>query len=166
MKLPGRHRAVLAATVAFSAAGMTLAVIPAAQAAPAATAASAPVLIDCTPHGLVKPKTFIITCADANDSLTKLTWSHWGSTASGKGTEVINTCVPSCVAGHFKKYGAGVSLTRPRPRPHHAGAELLHPDDHHLHRQGAARLPPRPDDQALDQGLSQRCAWPRSGVPA
>jgi len=116
VKLPGWYGLVLAAAVAVSAAGLALAAAPAALAAPAATAK--PVLVDCASHGDVKPKNFTLACADGNDFLAKLSWSHWAATASGTGTEEINTCQPSCVAGHVKKYGVTVALLRVRPRPH------------------------------------------------
>ncbi len=118
MKLPRMRRAMVAAAIAVSAFGAALSVSPAAHAAPAA---SRPVLIDCTPKGLIKPRTFIITCADGNDYVAFLRWAHWGSAAGGKGTEFINNCNPNCASGHFHKFGVKVYLWRPRPRPHHPG---------------------------------------------
>ncbi|HEY3906251.1 MAG TPA: hypothetical protein VGM14_20240 [Streptosporangiaceae bacterium] len=113
------RRLALAAAVALSAVGTALATLPAAQGAPAA--ASKPKLVNCSGIGTVKPKGFIITCADAGDSLTKLKWSNWSTTASGKGTDVVNDCKPNCAEGHFHKYGVDVSLFRVKPWSHHAG---------------------------------------------
>ena len=113
------RRLALAAAVALSAVGTALATLPAAQAAPAA--APKPKLVNCSGIGTVKPKGFIITCADAGDSLTKLKWSNWSTTASGKGTDVVNDCNPNCAEGHFHKYGVDVSLFRVKPWSHHAG---------------------------------------------
>jgi hypothetical protein len=110
------RRLALAAAVALSAVGAAL---PRAQAEP--RAAAKPKLITCENKGTVKPKAFTITCADGNDGLVQLKWSHWGTTASGKGTEEINTCNPNCAEGHFKKYGVDVSLFRVKPWPHHSG---------------------------------------------
>jgi hypothetical protein len=111
-------RRLLTAAIAASALGGALAVAPAASAAPSS---SRPVLVNCQNKATVKPKQFIITCADGNDFLTGLAWSNWGVTASGKGTEEINTCNPNCAAGKFRKFGADVKLSRPKARPHHAG---------------------------------------------
>ena len=112
------RRLVLAAAVAFSAIGTAIAAVPAAQASPTA---SKPKLINCLNKATIEPKTFVLTCADGNDYLARLTWSSWSTTASGKGTEFINTCNPNCAAGHFRKYGVDVSLSRVKPWPHHVG---------------------------------------------
>jgi hypothetical protein len=115
-------RTLLTAAIAASALGGALAAAPAAMAAPASTR---PVLVNCLDKATVKPSQFIITCADGNDYLAKLKWSHWGATASGKGTEWINTCNPNCAAGKFRKFGASVKLWRPKARPHHRGQEYF-----------------------------------------
>jgi hypothetical protein len=70
----------------------------------APSAAGPPVLVNCVGHGRVKPRSEILTCADANDALMKMTWSRWSTQALGTGTESINTCVPNCAEGHFKHY--------------------------------------------------------------
>jgi hypothetical protein len=118
VRIPRIRRAVLAAAVAVSAFGAAASALPAAH---AATGASKPVLVQCTNRGSVKPRQFTITCADGNDFLSGLKWSSWASTASGKGTEWINTCNPNCAAGHFHKFGVKVYLWRVRPRPHVRG---------------------------------------------
>jgi hypothetical protein len=110
------RRLALAAAVALSAVGTAIATIPAAQAAPAA---KRPVLIDCSNAATVKPKVFVIACADGNDNLQALKWSSWGTTAGGTGTDFVNTCDPNCATGHFHKYGVKVKLYRVKPRPHH-----------------------------------------------
>jgi len=125
LKLPVRHQLVVAAAIAFSAFGATLAVGPAAQAAPPRPAASAPALVNCLGKATVKPRSFIITCADGNNYLASLKWSHWASTASGKGINWINDCVPACFDGKFYKYPAQVYLWRARPRPRHSGQEYF-----------------------------------------
>ena len=51
------------------------------------------------------PKTFVITCADANYELTALRWRGFGSArATASGTARANDCTPSCVAGRFHSY--------------------------------------------------------------
>jgi len=52
----------------------------------------------------VAPSSLIISCADANRSITNITWHHWGSTvATGTGTLHWNTCTPTCVAGTWRQ---------------------------------------------------------------
>jgi hypothetical protein len=42
-------------------------------------------------------------------------WQHWnGSSAYSTGRLWFNTCVPTCSAGHYKKYRASVTLWRVR----------------------------------------------------
>jgi hypothetical protein len=66
---------------------------------------------DCV-HEAVKPRSIIITCADANFVLTGLKWSHWRRrSAAGAGSAKINDCKPSCANGHFHKYPVSVSLS-------------------------------------------------------
>jgi hypothetical protein len=79
------------------------------------------VLVDCRHHAVILPRTFTLTCADANDALTRLSWVSWRTVAYGSGTERINSCVPSCAAGHFRSYRALITLWRPRARGHGTG---------------------------------------------
>ena len=51
------------------------------------------------------PKTFVITCADANYELAGLHWRAWGSAkATATGSARANDCTPNCAAGHFHAY--------------------------------------------------------------
>ena len=51
------------------------------------------------------PKSFVITCADANYELSGLRWHGWGTAhATASGTAHANDCSPTCVAGHFHAY--------------------------------------------------------------
>jgi hypothetical protein len=105
---------------AFAAAAMLgsslLGLAGSASASAAAAPAGQPVLVDCVGHGHVKPKSEILTCADANDALTKMAWSQWSAQALGTGTEAINTCVPNCAQGHIKHYKVITVLWRPQAR--------------------------------------------------
>ena len=109
-------RAWFIAVLTLVAAGLTitgLTLSGPAQAAPAHLAAPAtPVVFDCPgQHALVKPKTFVLACADGNSLFDQLTWTTWTSgLASAKGTLVQNDCVPYCAAGHFHPYPALVVL--------------------------------------------------------
>jgi hypothetical protein len=94
---------------------------PAAQAAarPAAASwANTVVLVNCRHHGVVTPRTYILSCADANDYLASLRWVSWRSVAYGSGVEHINTCVPNCAAGHFHRFPVLVTAWRAKPRGH------------------------------------------------
>jgi hypothetical protein len=110
-------RAWLITVLAFAAAGLTitgLTLSGPAQAAPVRPA-SAPaqiVVFDCPgQHGMVRPKSFVLACADGNSALPKLAWSTWASgLASAKATLVQNDCTPYCAAGHFHSYPALVVL--------------------------------------------------------
>jgi hypothetical protein len=110
-------RPVLGAFAAAAMAGSSLlGLAGTASASTAAPAAGQPVLVNCVGHGLVKPKSEILTCADANDALTKMVWTQWGTQALGTGTESINTCVPNCAEGHFKHYKVITVLWRQEAR--------------------------------------------------
>jgi hypothetical protein len=109
--------AVLTATVlTLTGAGLTITGVTLsgpAQAAPAHLAAPATqVVFDCPgQHAMVKPKSFVLACADGNSLFDKLTWTTWTSgLASAKGTLVQNDCTPYCAAGHFHRYPALVVL--------------------------------------------------------
>jgi hypothetical protein len=79
------------------------------------------VLVNCRHHAVILPHSFVLTCADANDVLTSLSWVSWRNVAFGSGTERVNSCIPSCAAGHFHSYHALITLWRPRARGHGTG---------------------------------------------
>jgi hypothetical protein len=67
------------------------------------------VVLDCLGHPQVRPSSFILACADANDYLTKLSWTSWGPyLASAVGTQEENDCIPYCAAGRFYAYPVDV----------------------------------------------------------
>lgn len=132
MKYSLLRRGRVAASIALGAGVIALAgtlpaeasTVAAAQPArPAATAWANPavVLVGCRHRGLVLPRKYILTCADANNYLTGLRWVSWRTVAFGSGIEHINSCQPSCAAGHFRRYRVLVNLWRARPRAHHHG---------------------------------------------
>ena len=75
---------------------------------PAAAASARMVAFDCPGQpALVRPRTFVLACADGNALLDKLSWTSWTpGLASAAGTFVLNDCLPTCVAGHFHRYPA------------------------------------------------------------
>jgi hypothetical protein len=90
--------------------GLTLGLTGSAHAAPASPART--VVFDCPgQHALVRPGSFILTCADGNAYFGKLSWTSWTpGLASAKGTLELNDCTPYCAAGHFHSYPAIVVL--------------------------------------------------------
>jgi hypothetical protein len=71
------------------------------------------VVFDCPgrPAPLVRPGTFILSCADANSFVGKLSWTSWTpGVASATGALEDNDCIPNCAAGHFHAYPAVVLL--------------------------------------------------------
>jgi hypothetical protein len=100
---------------ALAASALTFGLVASASAAPAApkgTVSIQTVVLDCPGVGaLVRPKTFILTCADGYVQLGKLSWTSWTpGLASATGTLIKNTCTPSCVAGHGVFYPVVVVL--------------------------------------------------------
>jgi len=70
-------------------------------------------IFDCSTAASVAPKTFVLTCADANTELTALTWSGWGqTTANAKGTARWNNCTPNCVSGKWQSAAISVYAYR------------------------------------------------------
>jgi hypothetical protein len=83
--------------------------------------AAVPEVFNCQ-KAQVKPGTFILTCADGNDVLSRLSWSSWtASSARGTGTDMVNDCQPYCAAGKFHSYPADVTFSRSVPVPGHPG---------------------------------------------
>jgi hypothetical protein len=69
------------------------------------------VVLNCLGQAQVRPSSFILACADANDYLTKLSWTSWEpNLASAYGTQEENDCIPYCAAGHFHAYPVDVVL--------------------------------------------------------
>ena len=91
----------------------------AALSAPAASGTT--VVVNCVNKSQVRPASFVLTCADANDVLTGMQWVNWASEAFATGTEKINNCTPSCALGKFISYPVLVTLWRPEPLPNHPG---------------------------------------------
>ena len=62
-----------------------------------------------------KPRSVIVTCADANYRLRGLRWRRWnGPVARGRGFVYVNDCIPFCAAGRFHYHPVVVRLTKPR----------------------------------------------------
>jgi hypothetical protein len=62
-----------------------------------------------------RPRSAVLTCADANWRLRGMSWRRWnGRVASGRGWSYENDCVPYCAAGHFHSYPVVVHASKPR----------------------------------------------------
>lgn len=113
MKRP-RAVTLLALTIAVLAAtGLALGLTVPAHAAPPRPALYPvrAVVFDCAGKTVVKPKTFVLACADGNAYFKNLSWTSWTpGLASARGTYVQNDCTPYCAAGHFHSYPAVVVL--------------------------------------------------------
>jgi hypothetical protein len=84
------------------------------------------VVVTCAGHGVAKPRGYVITCADANDYLSKMSWANWRpGSAFGSGTDVVNDCTPNCAAGKFKKYPVLAVLWRAESLPHGASGRFF-----------------------------------------
>jgi hypothetical protein len=56
-------------------------------------------MLTCRGSSVVKPTSFVITCADGNTELTSTHWTSWSATgATGTTTFGINLCKPYCAA--------------------------------------------------------------------
>ena len=132
-------RAHLGASIisALAVGALTAGLVGSASAAPARPAAGSPVVrtgvhtavrtvvLDCPGlPALVRPKTYILTCADGYVQLDRLAWTSWTpGLASATGTLVKITCTPSCVAGHFHSYPVLVILWGKAAVKNHPGEQ-------------------------------------------
>jgi hypothetical protein len=69
------------------------------------------VIFDCGGSAHVEPTELVLACADAGDELAHLHWHGWGdASATANGSLIVETCVPSCVAGATKTYPVKVTV--------------------------------------------------------
>jgi hypothetical protein len=79
---------------------------------PAVSAKAAATIENCASQQQSEPTEVTLFCADANDTLTRIAWKHWGRTsASASAVDVIDLCEPSCVAGRNHDYRVAVSVS-------------------------------------------------------
>ncbi len=116
-----QHTAVQHTAVQHTAVQHTAVQHAAVGAASYARAAVPPVVIDCSADQ-VRPRTFILNCADGNNYLTGLSWSAWSAAfASGTGTQMINDCWPTCAGGKVHSYPVDVVFWLSAAIPQHPG---------------------------------------------
>jgi hypothetical protein len=118
--------AVLFAILLGVAAGCASAPTGATDAALTSRNAPNTVVINCLFKPQTRPSSLILTCADANDVLSRLHWVSWAPGAAfATGIEQINNCTPNCAAGKFVNYPVLVNLWRPEPLPGHPGTSYF-----------------------------------------
>jgi hypothetical protein len=62
-------------------------------------------VLTCLGADVVKPRTFVITCADDNTQLTDTHWTRWTSTSAlGTTTFAMNFCKPYCAASKMSYF--------------------------------------------------------------
>ncbi|MGH9099445.1 MAG: hypothetical protein ACRDV8_04340 [Acidimicrobiales bacterium] len=117
-----RLRPIFATAVAFATlSAVAFTTLPAAastasrgSSASRGSPASLPRVLDCAGKAVVRPSSYVLTCADANSYFDGIVWATWGpTTARARATYVQNTCTPTCVAGHFVRYPATLTLSAP-----------------------------------------------------
>jgi hypothetical protein len=85
-----------------------------------------PVMVNCLNKQQVRPASFILTCADANSVLIKMSWQTWTqASAYASGTWDVNDCVPNCAEGTFDKFPALVVGWRPELLPGGSGGHYF-----------------------------------------
>ena len=84
---------------------------------PPAPTAVPRVVAQCNEDGIdpsVRPPQIVLACGDGNAWLGRLVWSSWtGTSATGSGQYVHNTCTPDCASGTFVSSPATVRLSYP-----------------------------------------------------
>ena len=85
------------------------------NATPPVVVGSSATVLTCSGAAVVRPRTLIVACADANTSLQSTHWSTWGSAgASGTTTFAMNLCTPYCAASPLSHFPhSSVTLSAP-----------------------------------------------------
>jgi hypothetical protein len=85
------------------------------NATPSALVGTGAKVLTCSGASVVRPRTLVVSCADANTSLQSTRWSTWGAGgASGTTTFAINLCTPYCAASPMSYFPhSAVTLSAP-----------------------------------------------------
>jgi hypothetical protein len=109
-----RRPAVLVAVVLVAAVGLGAAALTLRTASAAPTLAPLPVAYDGA-DGWHQGRAWlpVINIRESSVFVRTPRWSRWsGSSAQARGTLWVNTCTPTCSAGHYRTYRAQVRLWR------------------------------------------------------
>ncbi|MGH8980623.1 MAG: hypothetical protein ACRDWE_06320 [Acidimicrobiales bacterium] len=115
------RRIMFLAVAALSLALVLPAMASASSSASASASASAksPRVLDCAGRAVIRPGSYVLSCADANAYFDDIHWTSWDATAAvASATFVENTCTPTCAGGHFVKHPARLALSDPRVTRH------------------------------------------------
>ena len=121
-----RRASSLLAAVAIVAAAMGFGVNSAgsssskSHSSPSALAGDSAKVLTCSGAPVVRPRTLVVSCADANTVLQSTHWSTWGAGgATGTTTFAINLCIPYCAASPISHFAnSAVTLSAPRSSRH------------------------------------------------
>ena len=62
-----------------------------------------------------RPRSVIVACGDGNFQLRSMRWRNWTrAVAKGRGTALLNDCIPYCARGTFHRLPVTVKLSRRR----------------------------------------------------
>jgi hypothetical protein len=62
-----------------------------------------------------RPSAIVVACGDGALVARHLRWRGWDTdTPSARGEALANDCLPSCVAGHYRRHRTRIGLSRPR----------------------------------------------------
>jgi hypothetical protein len=77
-------------------------------------------VVTCQGADVVRPRTYIVTCADAYTQLTNTHWTEWtAKSAVGTTTFAMNLCKPYCAASKMTYYpNSTVSFSSPMETKH------------------------------------------------
>src|SRR5581483_802952 len=85
-----------------------------------------PAVFNCLNHPVVKPSSYVLTCADDGSFLYHLKWAGWtAQRATAAGVHELNDCTPNCAEGTFRKYPAIITFWRPEPLAGHHGEKYF-----------------------------------------
>ncbi|MGC8465867.1 MAG: hypothetical protein ACP5O0_08040 [Acidimicrobiales bacterium] len=105
--------------------------------------------LQCNGVAAIRPKNFIIACADGNTAVQNTHWTTWSeSHAVGTTTFVVNLCVPYCAASPLTTiHGAKVELSRPvkhRNATYFTSVDVLYTFKGKVHNYEVSNLPTHP----------------------
>jgi hypothetical protein len=85
-------------------------------------AATKSVAFECLTQTVVRPTSYILTCADAGSVLAHMSWLSWTAKQGvATGVHQLNDCTPNCAEGTFISYPAVITFWRPEPVAGHSG---------------------------------------------
>ncbi|MEV6278455.1 hypothetical protein [Nocardia sp. NPDC051832] len=72
-------------------------------------------LLNCLRQPQIRPAAIVLSCADSNMIIDRITWDSWTDTAaSGRGMESRSVCHPDCASAPRQSFPVAVELTMPR----------------------------------------------------